>query len=263
MELPSEIWEYILEMQSDLVSFVNMSSVSQLFRNLINSKMLVKFIDEIVFINDVQFSNFWFKLIKPLLQNHVIIKDTPFAIPKNQYIEYKTTLLNLERYIYCYINLQTEKICHYAIIRCIMSFRDVRIQTRGLCLIMVKKDWRNLEHINVENQTEKIIMIAVKRTYDALKYIKDENKYHIVCLKLVHKKAKALKYIDKQTDEICLVAVRRSWRMLEYVQNQTEEICMAAIKQCGCALKYVRNQTIDICMAAIKQYPNAHQYMKI
>jgi len=264
--LPIELWMYILEMQDDLVAIVNISETCWFFRNLINSDMLMKFVEKIIFVDVEKICSYWTDMFSEILRDYIQISDVPYAIHRDYYEEYKMNLQKLEKGDNCYINQQTERLCYLAMKRGFMTLKDVEHKTPQLCELGVKTDWRNLRYVNAKNQTIKIMDYALQKvhhktvSYD--NYTRCQLEFQSICLELAYSGGLALKYIANQTKDICRIAIKQNPYALKYIANQTKEICRIAIKHNPYTLKYIDDQTEYICMLAIQRDPYTIQYVK-
>jgi len=244
--LPIEIWEYILYMVDDLISIVNISTTCWFFKGLINPKMLIRFVNIMLYNRRVRRYGYWRKLIELALPNHKAIKDIPWMIHKYDSCEYKSMLWGLNKFQCCrscpvqYIfNFQTEKICRQAMKAGRLRFDQVENQTNSLCILAIEMDWLNLGFIKEESQTKEIIMTAIRINWRALQFV--VNQTDEICLKSVMINGLALQYVQNETPEICYVALGKNPFALQFVENQTNKMCLFCVKQNGLVLKYVEN----------------------
>jgi hypothetical protein len=172
-------------------------------------------------------------------------------------------ILAYKPYFFKNIKRQTKSICLEAVKYSCNNFEYVRPEyiTEELCLKFIKnKDYLHEDEISKLLQTEKVCIAIVRKSPYYLPLIK--NKTTNVYMEAVIKDSSLLKYVKEQTKELCLIAVKQNGNALEHVINQTDEICLEAVKNNGNALQYVKKQTDEICLEAIKQNGNALQYVK-
>jgi hypothetical protein len=161
---------------------------------------------------------------------------------------------------YRYVSLPEDSIvyigkCKYKADKMILSEKmgideQVYLEARVGCGVLLK---------NVRKQTRRICMAAVKLNGLQLEYVMEQTEE--ICIQAVKENGLALEFARRQTEVICIQAVKENGLALEFVRNQTEGICLAAVKENGNSLKYVRKQTKRICIAAVKKDNYALAYI--
>ena len=220
-----------------------------------------------------------------------IFNDSIIGIKNNEIIIDKFELTNklriYDQYLYDNINKNSDSyidLLKIMIKKTPYIFKDLdeKYKTYEICLLSVRSDGNNLNHIPNKHKTNELCLTAVKQCGYALNYVNKQTPE--LCLAAVKQDGFSLKYVKNQTEEICFAAIKHSLCAIKYVrtktielclevvkkdgnllfriENQTNEICLAAVKQNGCALEYVENQTNEICLAAVKQNGCALEYVE-